>query len=363
MSKPPQAASGTPRLRPAVERLHPYVPGEQPRDPAIVKLNTNENPYPPSPRVLEALHALGADKVRKYPDPQCTALREAIARDLAVDPEQVLMANGSDEVLKMFAEAWVDPGETVAYLWPTYSLYPVFVHKTGAREARLPWRTGDCTQEQALWAIPPGVRLLYLTSPNPPVGLPVGIDAIRQAALANPEAVVVVDEAYIAYGGESAIELVREGLPNVAITRTFSKSHSLAGMRVGFAVGPAGLIDGLERVRDSYNLDAASQAAALEAWNDATYTREVVSRVCATRERVRGELLARGFTVEPSAGNFLFARHPKAPEIFRFLRENKVLIRYFDTPELRDGLRITIGTDAEMDRLLAVLAQWAHQGD
>lgn len=344
-----------PTPRPEVARMHGYTPGEQPKDPLLVKLNTNENNYPPAPGVIAALRSLTEQRVSRYPDPMCTALRASIARDLDLAIDQVLMGNGSDEVLKMVMEAYVDPHDRVGYLWPTYSLYPVFVEKHEATEVRFPWDPNGRTQEEALDDAPTDLKLAYITNPNPPLGLPVALEAIRRFAEQRPSTLVVVDEAYIAYGGESAVALVREGVENVAVTRTFSKSHSLAGMRVGFIAGPAYALELLYRIKDSYNLDVAAQVAALAAWDDAAYTQGVVAKIKATRDRLAESLRGLGFRVVPSAGNFLFARREDAPELYRLLRENHILVRYFNTPELRDGIRISIGTDAEIDALLAVI--------
>ncbi len=343
-----------PKPRPEVAAMHAYVPGEQPKDARLIKLNTNENNYLPSPRVLEAIASVGERSVARYPDPVCGALRESIAGTLGVDAAQVVMGNGSDEVLKMAAEAYVAPGGRVGYLWPTYSLYPVFVQKAAAVEVRLPWSIDGRSQEEALDAAPTDLALAYLTTPNPPFGLPPDLEAIRRFAEKRPETLVVSDEAYIAYGGESALALVKEGLPNVMITRTFSKSHSLAGMRVGFGVGSPEIAGVLNKVKDSYNLNVTAQAAAQAAWEDAEYTERTVGRIVASREQAAERLRGLGFTIPASAGNFLFAMRPDAPDLFRKFRENSVLVRWFDTPELRGGLRISIGTEEEMRVFLQV---------
>ena len=353
MTKPLNAT--TPAPRKSVAGLAAYVPGEQPSDPLLVKLNTNENNYPPSPRVHEALAALGDQRFSRYPDPVCRRLRESLAGQLGVTSDQVIVGNGSDEILKMFVEAYVEPGEVVAYPWPTYSLYPVFLEKYEARKHRSEWG-GDVTQEAALEAIPTtGVKLAFIANPNPPIGGAWSLDALRRFALARPGTLVVFDEAYIAYGGESAMALVREGIPNVAVSRTFSKSHALAGMRVGFGVASAEVIAMLYRVKDSYNVNVASQEAARAAWEDTAYSDAVIARIIATRERVAGELRAMGFAVEKSAGNFLFARHADAQRLFAHLREQHVLVRYFAMDGLRDGFRVSIGTDEEMDVFLAAV--------
>jgi histidinol-phosphate aminotransferase len=346
---------GIPKLRASVAALEPYVPGEQPKDPGLVKLNTNENPYPPSPRVHEALAQLGDRAVGRYPDPMATALRTSISGSLGVSPEQVLATNGSDEILKIAAEAYAERNSRVAYLWPTYSLYPVFVAKAEAREHRLNWSPAGPSEQEALENAPEDASILFLANPNPPFGNIQGLDVIRALAERLPQTLVVVDEAYIAYGGESAVALVREGIPNILVTRTFSKSHSLAGMRVGFGVASREIINGLLRVKDSYNLSAAAQVAAVASWEDAAHTDESVARIVATRGRLAAALKQRGFTVSNSSGNFLFAERADAREVFAQLRRHKVVVRYFDTPELNGGIRITIGTDAEIDALISAL--------
>jgi len=343
------------KLRASVAGLEPYVPGEQPKDPGLVKLNTNENPYAPSPKVHEALAGLSDRAVGRYPDPMATALRESIGERLGVDPGQLLVGNGSDEILKLVAEAFAERGSRVVYLWPTYTLYPIFVAKAEAAEHRLGWSPDGPDERQVLETAPQDASVLYLANPNPPFGNTQSLDTIRRLAERLPRTLIVVDEAYIAYGGDSAVALVREGIVTVMVARTFSKSHSLAGMRVGFAVASRDVIGGLLRVKDSYPVSVAGQVAARAAWEDAAYTDDCVARIVATRGRLSSELEKRGFRVSRSAGNFLFAERGDAPEVFAHLRKHKVLVRYFDTTELRGGIRITIGTDAEIDALIAAL--------
>jgi histidinol-phosphate aminotransferase len=344
-----------PLARAEVLRMKAYTPGEQPQGLDLVKLNTNENPYPPSPRVLEALRGLGEKNLRCYPQPVAAALRAEIAQDLHVEPEQVLVGNGSDELLKLAMLGYVDREENVGYLWPTYSLYPVFVEQIGAWERPIRWMEEGKTQEEALLGAPQDDQLFFITNPNPPIGKSTQLSYIREFALQRPGTLVVVDEAYIAYGGETALPLVHEGIQNVVVSRTFSKSHSLAGMRVGFLVGHPQIIDVLYRIKDSYNVNVASQVAALASWKDHEYTASVIAKVVKTRERIRQELIRRGFAVEESHGNFVFARRPDAEQVFLQLRQNNVFVRYFKTPELENGIRITVGTDGEMNRMLEVM--------
>lgn len=340
-----------PVARTEVLRMKAYTPGEQPQLRDMVKLNTNENPYPPAPGVLQALKNLTEQQIRCYPQPVCAPLREAISKDLGLDAEQILIGNGSDELLKLIMLAYVDPEENVGYLWPTYSLYPVFVDQLGAWSRPVRWMEEGKTQEEALHHSPFDNQLFFVTNPNPPIGASIALSAIRDFALARPSTLVVVDEAYIAYGGESAVTLVKEGVHNIIVTRSFSKSHSLAGMRVGFAIGDPQVIDLLYRIKDSYNINAASQAAALASWVDHDYSDTVVRRVIKTRTKSRERLIQRGFQVEESKGNFLFARRTDVVELYRFLRQNNIFVRYFSSPELENGIRISIGTDAEMARL------------
>ncbi|MCB2153888.1 histidinol-phosphate transaminase [bacterium] len=341
--------------RASVAAMTGYTPGEQPKTADLIKLNTNENPYPPSPAVMEALANLDPNAARKYPPPMADALREAIARDLTIRPEQILITNGSDEILRLAVEAYVEPGERVGYLWPTYSLYPVFVAKAGAEEVRLGWNVGGRTQEEALLNAPKDLKVLFITNPNPPVGLEVSVEIIRRVAEQLPQTLIVVDEAYIAYGGESSVPLLHEELANILVTRSFSKSHSLAGLRVGLGAGSPGVMDVLFRIKDSYNVSAAGLAAGLAAWNDVEYTEQIIGRIRSTRAKLTSELHDLGFSVPASSGNFVFARGGDAPALFKELRNNRILVRYFDTPELRDGMRITVGTLAEVTALIELL--------
>ncbi len=350
-----------PKLRASVAGLEPYVPGEQPKDPGLVKLNTNENPYPPSPHVHTALASLGERPVARYPDPMATALRTSIAETLGVGVDQVLATNGSDEILKMAAEAYAERDSRITYLWPTYSLYPIFVARAEAIEHRLAWSPDVEPEHEALDRAPRDATVLYLANPNPPFGGVQSLDVIRRLAARMPRTLIVVDEAYIAYGGESAVTLVNEGVPNILVTRSFSKSHSLAGMRVGFGVASPQVIQGLLRVKDSYNLGAAAQLAARAAWEDEAHTAECVARIVATRDRLATELKKRAFRVFDSAGNFLFAERGDCLEVFAHLRTQKILVRHFDTPELRGGIRITIGTDSEINALIASLDSTAAE--
>ena len=345
-----------PRIRQTVEQLTAYTPGEQPQVPGLIKLNTNENPYPPSPAVTEVLRTVAAESLRLYPDPVCSALRVRIASLYGCALDQVFVGNGSDEVLRLCTRAFTQPGGTVASFAPSYSLYPVLAaaEEVGFWEVPLP--------DDFSWVAPPGdlaATLFWVANPNAPTGVFYPVEAIREFS-ERFTGVVAVDEAYVDFaGGRDCLTLARE-LPNVLVCRTLSKSFSLAGLRLGFALGAPELIAALYKLKDSYNVDRLAQLIALAALNDVQWTQANARRIVATRERVTAALQQRGFYVVPSAANFLFAQPPAglpAEQLFAALRQKNILIRYF--PGARTGrfLRISIGTDAEMDALLTALSE------
>lgn len=340
------------RIRDAV----PYVPGEQPRERKLIKLNTNENPYPPSPRAVEAMGAaLGAD-LRLYPDPECTALRAAAAECWGVKPEQVFCGNGSDEILAFCFQAFFDPGREVVFPRITYSFYPVYTDYFGLDRREVPMNPDFSDPVDALCGNNGGV---VLANPNAPTGIAVGLDVVEKLLRANPDVVVIVDEAYVDFGAQSAVGLI-DRYPNLVVVQTLSKSRSLAGLRVGFALGQENLIAALCCVRDSinsYTVDRVAQAGAAAALEDRDYFEQTRKKVMDTRAWMARELEKLGFTVCPSQANFLFARHPARPgkEIFGSLRQAGILVRRWDIPEICDWLRISIGTDEEMQTLVSAL--------
>ncbi len=322
----------------------------------MIKLNTNENPYPPSPRVLEALVRAGGESVRLYPDPESTALRARAAAAYGVPADHILAGNGSDELLALLVRAVIDPGGRVAYPVPTYSLYDTLVAVQGGEAVRVPF-PGD-------FSLPPGLstsgaRLTFLCNPNSPSGTLVPLAEVE--ALAQAVAgVLVIDEAYVDFASSTALALVGR-LENVVVLRTFSKSFSLAGLRVGLAFGAPPLLAGLRIVRDSYNLNRLSQAAAEAALADLPAMRANVARVCATRTTLTTGLVRLGFAVLPSEANFVLARRPgvdQAP-VARALAARDILVRHFRVPGLDDALRITVGTDDEVGALLTALGEIA----
>lgn len=339
-------------IRRAVERMHAYVPGEQPAGSAV-KLNTNENAHPPSPRVLDVIHAFPGESARRYPDPMATALRRALAAHHGVTPGEVLAGNGSDEILRLVAYATMDPGARMAVLSPTYSYYEVIAASFDAQVVEYPLRD-DWSWPDTLWS--GDEPLLYLANPNPPVGTLFPPGDIARLCRARPRTLVVVDEAYIAFAppGSSAATLLPSH-PNLIVSRTFSKSHQLAGLRVGYALARGEVMDALLKLKDSYNVNALSQAAAQAAIEDSGHFTRTRDAIVAERDRLARALTERGFDVAPSHGNFVFAQHPHAPGIFRALRDRQVYVRWFDRPRTRLGLRITVGLPEQTDALLAAL--------
>ena len=342
-------------FRPAVDRLAAYVPGEQPPDgTGIVKLNTNENPYPPSPDALAALDAVDPEALRRYPHPLADAFRRSAAEALGVEPEWILAGNGSDDLLTMLFRAVTGAGRPVAYPVPTYVLYRTLAAIQGAPVLEIPFDEEYTLPVDAL--ADAGAALTLVANPNSPSGTAATTD--RLARLADrTTGVLAIDEAYVAFAGASALDLVRRH-GHVIVLRTLSKSHGLAGLRLGFGIAHPDLLSGLSRVKDSYNVDAVAAAVGAAAIRDVAYTRETVERIRATRTRLGEALAARGFRVWPSEANFVLARPADgdARRLYEGLKQRGVLVRYFAEPGLADKLRITVGTEEQTTRLLDRLA-------
>ena len=338
------------RITKCVRRLVAYTPGEQPKAKDVVKLNTNENPYPPSPKCRAVLKAFDLDGLRRYPDPNFTELRAAIARLNRTTPDRVFVGNGSDEILSLAARAFVENDESIGSLDPSYSLY-----KTLAAIRDVRWVGAGPASRAA--DIPASVSLFLLTNPNAPTGEFAEPKTI--AAFAKRfRGVVLVDEAYADFARANCMSLATAPANrNVIVMRTFSKSYSLAGLRVGYCVGPKDLIEALYKIKDSYNVDAVAQAVALAALNDRAYFRKTVAKVVKTRRAFVKALEKRGWDAMPSESNFVFAKpaHVKAADLFDALRRRNVFVRYFKGPKTGDRLRITIGTDAQMKTLLKAI--------
>lgn len=344
---------------PEVRDLEPYVPGEQPKIQNLLKLNTNENPYPPSPKVVDAVQAVlthQADALRLYPDPDATALKQAIAKQQNVDVSQVFVGNGSDEVLAHIFKAFFIQQEPILYPDITYSFYPVYSQFFGVQTKQIPLNEkfeidiSDYEQENG------GI---IITNPNAPTSIALGLDKIEQLLKANPNRVIVIDEAYVDFGAESAVELISR-YENLVVCQTASKSRSLAGLRVGFAIAQAHLIAALEAVKNSFNsypIDRFAIAAAVASFEDQDYFQEQCEKVIASREKLVCNLTELGFNVLPSKANFIFATHSlhDAAQLAEKLREQGIIVRYFNKPRINQFLRITIGTDEQNQRLVDTL--------
>ncbi len=342
-----------------VHGLTPYVPGEQPKLPDLVKLNTNENPYGPSPRVLEALRGEIGDSLRLYPDPNSDRLKQAIADFHGVTPAQVFVGNGSDEVLGHTFLALLKHDAPVLFPDVTYSFYPVYCSLYGIEYEQPPLSESFEIRIDDYFRPNGGI---VFPNPNAPTGRALPLSEIERLLLANTESVVVIDEAYIDFGGESAVGLV-DRYPNLLVVHTLSKSRSLAGLRVGYAVGDPALIEALIRVKDSFNsypLDRFANAGAAAAMEDRAYFEETCRKVVASRTRLVVDLTALGFDVLSSAANFIFARHSRrdGAELAASLRERSIIVRHFRSPaRIAQFLRITVGTDEQCDALVAALRE------
>lgn len=340
----------------AVHRLTPYVPGEQPKLLNLIKLNTNENPYGPSPKVLEALRKEAADTLRLYPDPNAERLKEAIAEQHGLKPEQVFVGNGSDEILAHTFQALLRHPMSLLFPDITYSFYPVYCRLYDVDYEEIPLTESFEIRPEDYNK--PNGGILF-PNPNAPTGRLLPVSSIETLLRNNNESVVVVDEAYVDFGGESAIPLI-DIFPNLLVIQTLSKSRSLAGLRVGFAVGDAALIEALERVKNSFNsypLDRLAIVGAIAAISDQAYFNETRERIIRTRTNLVEHLEDLGFEVLPSAANFVFVRHPQqdAGELSKQLRDRSIIVRHFRHPRIEQFLRITVGTEAECGALIEAL--------
>ncbi len=342
-----------------VHELTPYVPGEQPKLPNLVKLNTNENPYGPSPKALEALRGEVGDSLRLYPDPLGERLKEAVAAFYDVAPHQVFVGNGSDEVLAHAFLALLKHDAPLLFPDITYSFYPVYCGLYGIRYRQLPLDEKFAVNLDDY--LQPNGGIIF-PNPNAPTGMALPLAEIERLLQANTDSVVVVDEAYVDFGAESAVRLVNR-YPNLLVIHTLSKSRSLAGLRVGYAIGDADLIEALNRVKDSFNsypLDRLALAGAAAAVEDRAYFEDTCRKVIASRERLVADLEALGFEVLPSAANFVFARHPAldGAELTARLRERSIIVRHFKHPSrIAPYLRITVGTDGQCAALVHALRE------
>lgn len=349
---------------PHVQELHGYTPGFQPKEGGWIKINTNESPYPPSPAVDLALKDAMGDKLRLYPDPRSMALREEAARLHGLAPAQVIFGNGSDDLLNLLIRTFSSRGSATGYLMPSYSLYPVLCAIQDADTVEIPFDRSMALPEAKLAGLE--AKILFITSPNAPTGVGFSNESLARVIEAF-DGMVVVDEAYADFAEETAVDLLAR-FPNLVVTRTFSKSYGLAGIRLGYAMADASVIEMLDRLRDSYNVNRLTQAGGLAALKDQAYLRSTVERVKLTRERCRSEWEALGWFVYPSSSNFLFVEPRNAagesgPEVaaslFEFFKANKILVRYFaSSPLTAPFLRISVGDENQMLQVSETIRKW-----
>ncbi|CAB1243282.1 histidinol-phosphate transaminase [Clostridium sp. WLY-B-L2] len=343
--------------------VEPYVCGEQPKDKKYVKLNTNESPYAPSPKVLNAIRNAADGDIRLYPDPSCDKLRETISSYYGLNKSQVFVGNGSDEVLAMSFLTFFDKDEAIVFPDISYSFYPVYANLYGIK-CRLAALNEDFSIPVEEFLKPNGG--IVIPNPNAPTGKCLETERIKEILKNNGDKVVIIDEAYVDFGGNSVIGLIKD-YPNLLVVRTLSKSRSLAGLRVGFALGQEELIDGLNRIKDSFNsytVNRVSNAAAIAALEDEDYFKKCVEKIINTRESTVKKLRKLGFKVVPSKSNFIFITHPlyAARELFMKLREKGVLVRYFDKDRIDNYMRVSIGSDEDMDIFIEKIREIIGKG-
>lgn len=340
-------------IRKSVQAMEGYTPGEQPIDTQIIKLNTNENPYPPTPKIKEILTNFDISNLRKYPNPVSLKLRQALAKLHNCEVDEIFVGNGSDEVLALCIRTFVERNGSVGCFDPSYSLYPVL---TAIEDVEL---RPVALHADFSWQMPADYEasLFFLTNPNAPTSLTFPKEQIREF-IARFNGVVLIDEAYADFADTNCMDLATE-FTNCIVSRTLSKSFSLAGIRLGYCVGPAELIGAMHKIKDSYNVDMLTQAVALAAVEDYGHMLANVEKIKATREKTIQALVDLGFEVGPSQSNFLWAKPTSKPAaaVFAALKERKIFVRYFTHAKISDFLRITIGTDAEMDALLVALKE------
>lgn len=345
-----------------VRRVVPYVPGDQPKGGRLIKLNTNENPYPPAPGVGEAIRAMDMDALRKYPDPASSGLLKALARRCGTREDQVFVGVGSDDVIAMCFLTFFNSGRPVLFPDITYSFYKVW-----ADLYRVPCETPPLNEN--LFIRPEDYKRrnggIIFPNPNAPTGIYMPLGQVEEIAAANRDVVVIVDEAYIDFAGPSALELT-ERYDNLLVVQTFSKSRAMAGVRIGFAIGNPALIKALNDVKYSYNsytMNLFTQTAGMAALEDVDYFRDITGRIIDTRERAKKRFRELGFTFPDSRANFLFVTHKKVPaaRLFEDLKKEQIYVRYFNSPRLDNSLRVTIGTDREMEALYAFLEQYLRE--
>jgi histidinol-phosphate aminotransferase len=345
-----------------IRKIDPYVPGEQSKDKNIVKINANENPYPPSPKAIEAIRNFSADKLRFYPDANALPLKEALASYYNVESKNVFLGNGSDDVIALCFQTFFCGEKPIAFPDITYSFYPVWCRLFNIPYVTYPLDENFRITPESYKEENGGV---ILPNPNAPTSIGEGLDFVKKLLEYNKDSIVIIDEAYVDFGGTSCTELTKE-YENLVVTGTFSKSRSLASLRIGFAIANEKLISYLEAVKNSYNsytVDSISIAAGVASVRDDEYFKETIGKVIKTRQRVTNELEALGFEVLPSSSNFIMATHNdySMKEMFEYLKTKKVFIRYFSLPRIEKYVRVTIGTDDEMDIFLSKVKEFINK--
>jgi histidinol-phosphate aminotransferase len=340
-------------FRDDVLAMKPYIPGEQPLAGKAIKLNTNENPYPPSPNVMAAIQQ-AATRLERYPDPLASAFRNRAAEVLGVSPDQILCGNGSDDILTIVTRAFVSPGSQLRLPYPSYILYRTLAELQGARSEEIDFAS-DWSLRPEFFTATNDLKLVFLPNPNSPSGTMVSREQIIELAQKLP-CPLLVDEAYVDFAPFTCIDLPAR-YPNIMVSRTLSKSYALAGLRFGYLVAHPEMIQTLRKVKDSYNTDAISIAGATAAIDDQAWLAENVRRCNATRERMTARLREMGFDVIPSEANFVWCSHPtrRAEPLYQQLKQHDILVRYMNYPRWRDGLRISVGTDSSIDTMLDLL--------
>lgn len=338
-----------------IKEIEPYVPGEQPKDKKYIKLNTNENPYSPSEKVIEKIKSMSLKDLKLYPDPDVSELRKVIAEyfskkiDERITKEQIFVGNGSDEVLALIFMTFFNKGDKVYYPDITYSFYPVYADLFDLKEVRIPLNENFEIEIDKYFGVDGHI---IITNPNAPTSIALKLEEIEEIVKKNPNQLVVVDEAYIDFGAESAVKLVNK-YDNVLVVQTFSKSRSFAGMRLGYAIGSGNIIEGLNRLKfsfNSYTIDRISIEAGIESFKDDDYFIKINAKIIETREKTVKKLKELGFKVLNSSANFIFISHNKvfAGDLYKQLKDNGILVRYFAKDRIDNYLRVTIGTDEEM---------------
>lgn len=344
-----------------IRKVTPYVPGEQPNKPNMLKLNTNENPYPPSPAVAESLRKFDPENLRLYPDPKAEILVNALAKRYKVSPEQVFVGVGSDDVLAMSFLTFFNSQKPILFPDITYSFYEVWADEFRIPYEKIPLDDSFHIRKEDYYRECGGV---IFPNPNAPTGETESLSDIEEILRHNQDVIVIVDEAYIDFGGESALPLLGQ-FENLLVVQTFSKSRAMAGMRIGYAIGNSQLIRWLNDVKysfNSYTMNQLTLSLGVAALEDEAYFQEIVHKIIATRERMKAKFAELGFEFGDSQSNFLFVTHPKVPakKIFEYLKAQEIYVRYFDRPRIDNYLRITIGKDNEMDQLADVLGEYLH---